>query len=272
MTDLKIIYFFLTFILLFNTTLEDNICNANYLCNECTFCSGDYSSCYFYHMLCKQWNGLWYASSYLDYSPFMKNTLTDLFDNDPINKNFCGQKDYTLTGDSTTDDIIIFNSQKKTFPTDKYIHCHYIINPKDMAKYSPNIYFQLSKNDESNEVRSLKFEFSNLYSYEDKDEIGIISYLTLQSDKEKKVNIETGKSIELFLDFLETNYNKPEDILQIKIVYENKEGTDNKSEIISAIGGVLAIIVIIGIIYCCCKGKKSEEPVGAVVVPVYSSS
>ena len=272
MTDLKLVYFFLTIILLFNTTLEANICNANYYCNEWTYCSGDYSSCYFYHMICKQQSGLWYVvSSSLEYSPFMKNTLTDLFDNDPINKNFCGQKDYTLTG-NLTDDIIIFNSQKKTFPTDKYIHCHYIINPKDMAKYSPNIYFQLSKNDESNEVRSLKFEFSNLYSYEDKDEIGIISYLTLQSDKEKKVNIETGKSIELFLDFLETNYNKPEDILQIKIVYENKEGTDNKSEIISAIGGVLAIIVIIGIIYCCCKGKKSEEPVGAVVVPVYRSS
>ena len=173
-------------------------------------------------MLC--YENIFFWSTSLTYSPFMENTLTNLFDNDSINTNFCGQKDYILEGNST-DDIIIFNSKTKTFPTDKYIHCHYVIDPKNKFKNEPYIYFQILKNDQSNEARTLKFEIFNLYTdvnEHDKIKISAFSHSDLRPRKQDYINLRTVDIIEIFFDFTDKNYKKPDELLQIKIFYNNK--------------------------------------------------
>jgi hypothetical protein len=185
-----------------------------------------------------------------------------------VNNIFCGQINYVLDGDKT-DDIIIFNSQKKTFPNDKYLHCHYIIDPRNKAKHLPYLYYELSKNNESNEPRLLKFEFSTIYTYTDKDDIvETITNSKLRSSNTLKANLEKGKIIDVFLDFLDVNYNKPEEILQLKIVFENKSGengnSSNTGTIAGSISGVLGGLVLIGIIaYCCCSKKQNQTDTDA---------
>ena len=228
-------------------------------------------------MLCYE-NAFFWSTS-LTYSPFMKNTLTNLFDNDSINTNFCGQKDYILEGNST-DDIIIFNSKTKTFPTDKYIHCHYVIDPKNKFKNEPYIYFQILKNDQSNEARTLKFEIFNLYTdvnEHDKIKISAFSHSDLRPRKQDYINLRTVDIIEIFFDFTDKNYKKPDELLQIKIFYNNKaykageSGESDEDEVNNgnssklgtiggSIGGALIVIVaIVAIAYCFCSNRQANE-------------
>lgn len=142
------IIFFILYILVPNT-IEETICNSDYNCNRCTYCgtsTNNFTSCFYYNMFCSQ-------DYKLTYSPFMRSTLINFFQNDSSITSFCGQKEYII--DNTTEEVIIFNSKDKNFIKDKYIHCHYYINTENVTQYRPYFYFTLSKNMNSTEPRNL---------------------------------------------------------------------------------------------------------------------
>ena len=251
--------FFILYILVPNT-IEEYICESVYRCDTCNYCgtsTNNYTSCFYYNIFCKN---EYYK---LTYSPFMKSTLINIFQNDSSITSFCGQKEYII--DNTTDEVVIFNSQDKNFIKDKYIHCHYYINTESVVEYSPYFYFSLSKNMNSTEPRNLKFELSNIYKKsDDSEEIELLSHSQLRPKNNFKINIETEKTVEIFLDFLESNYTQPEEILEIKfIIFDKKSSSSSSSSnaatIGGAIGGILCLIIIGGVAYYCCCGKSESN-------------
>lgn len=82
-----------------------------------------------------------------------------------------------------------------------------------------------------------------------------------------KIFLETVKTIEIFLDFLELNYTQPEEILEIKLIIFDKESSSsssssNASTIGGAIGGLCCLIIIFGVAYYCCCGKSKSKNEG----------
>lgn len=192
----------------------------------------------------------------ITYSPFIKSQYIALFESDSEIATFCGQKEYTLKDQENS--FSLLNTQDKAFPQNKYIHCHYIINSE--IKYS-TIYFTLSKNSKSNEIRNLKFEISNIYTYSNgKEESESISHSHLRSYTSLKANLDETKKLEIFVDFLELNYQQPEEIFEIKIdIVKNDDSSSSNIGIIGgSIGGALGgIVLIIGIYYCFCRRETN---------------
>ena len=81
-----IIFFMFSFFIL--NTLENNTCTSDYYCDDCEFCgtsTNNFTSCFYYNMLCKK---DYYT---ITYSPFMQNSLTNFFKNDSDLTTFCGK-------------------------------------------------------------------------------------------------------------------------------------------------------------------------------------
>ena len=92
----SILFIYLIFNLLVQQTVE-RICDKSFYCGFCSFCgesSNNYTSCFYYNMLCKT-NPLGQVEGY-HYSRFLKNTLINLFKNDSDITNFCGQEEYNF--------------------------------------------------------------------------------------------------------------------------------------------------------------------------------
>ena len=275
------IYFIIRFLLLyflFKKSIEKD-CDPNTFCHSCTFCgatTNNYSSCFYYNMLCKQSDGS-YIYIITKYSPFMKNTLTNLFQSDPDITSFCGQEEYKF--ENLTNEIIIFNSKDIKFPKDKYVHCHYSLMTKNVVEYEPILYFRLSNNKNSTELRRLKFELTNFYIYSDEDEdIVTVNYSNFSPNNYKK-KIQKEKMVEIFLDFMGLNYEQPEAILEIKINFakikdppsslsafpSSSSSSFDKATVFGSIGGSLVLICIICFaIFYCTKSKQNSEVVGVI--------
>ena len=241
---------FFIFNTLYQITISSNICNSDYNCNNCEYCgqqANNYNSCFYYQMLCKE-------NYVITYSPFIKTQYTTLFESDSEIAAFFGQKEYTLRDQENG--FTLLNTQDKTFPRDKYIHCHYIIN-KEIENSS--IDFKLSKNSKSNELRNLKIEISNIYSLSNgKEESESINHSRLRKYSSLNANLYDYKKVEIFVDFLELNYQQPEEIFEIVINLSNDNSDSSSSSnggiIGGAIGGIAGLALIGGIAYCfCCK-------------------
>ena len=183
------IIFFFIFSFLVSNTIENSICTSDYSCNRCDYCgtsTNNFTSCFYYNMLCSQ------GFYTITYSPFMKNTLISLFQQDSYVTSFCGQKEYNI--DNTTDEIIIFNSRDKNFAKDKYLHCYYLLNTENVIQFNPYLYIELSKNQNSKEPRDLKFELSNIYTKSDDTEsTGSINHSRLRPSNSLKIFLENEK-------------------------------------------------------------------------------
>ena len=201
----------------------------------------------------------------LTYSPFMKNELTSFFKDDSDLTTFCGQKEYTFENDN--DEIIIFNSENKTFPKDKYMHCHYTITIGNITQRDLYLYFDLLKNTNSQEPRNLNFLYMIIFKVpDDNEEVESITHEDLRTKNTWYTRLDDEYAVELFLDFLELNYLNPEEIFKIRLINIKSSSLSSSSSSINGIiaGSVITVVVIIiilGIIFnCCCKGKKEEEP------------
>ena len=256
--------YFTIFILIFNSfipnTLEKDTCTSSYFCNDCDFCgasTNNFTSCFYYHMLCKK------DYNSITYSTFMKNSLINFFKNDLELTTFCGKKEFKF--ENNIDEIIIFNSQNKSFPKDKYIHCHYSITNLDITKNENYLYYDLLKNEDSKEPRNLKFKLSNIYKQNNTESIGTWEHDELRRKKSPYTYLDAEKEVEIFLDFLELNYSNPEEILRIRLVREknpnlfySSSSSSNGLTIGGAIVGSILLIIIFCIIYYCCKDKNIE--------------
>ncbi len=56
----------------------------------------------------------------------------------------------------------------------------------------------------------------------DKIKINAFSHSDLRQSKQYYINLRTVDIIEIFFDFTDKNYKKPDELLQIKIFYNNK--------------------------------------------------
>ena len=274
------IYFTIIFCIFNFITSENYTCTSDYNCINCNFCgisTKNFTSCFYYHMLCKENNKI-------TYSPYIKNELTNLYENDSDITKFCGQKEYNI--DNMNYELIIFNSQNKNFTKNKYIHCHYVLKRENMDK-KPYLYFEITKNDNSKEIRKLQFQISNIY----KESSDIESSESLNHDTIRKNNflrayLETTKTVDIFVDFLELNYTQPEEILKISLIDINKKLSSSSSSaktsvtILSTISSAIIFILFICLIYyCCCKREHSSggnttptpndtSKVAAVIIPL----
>ena len=261
-----IVYMVISFI---QNSIENNTCTTSYFCNDCDFCgasTNNYTSCFYYHMLCKK---DYYT---ITYSPFMKNTLINLYKNDPDLSVFCGKKEFKF--DNNIDEIIIFDSQNKTFPKDKYIHCLYSIDNLDITQNKIYIYYDLLKNTNSKEPRNLQFYISNIYKQNNSETVGTIVHDNLRRKNTMNAHLNEEKGVDIFLDFLELNYYHPEEILKIRLVKvknqkSSSSSSNNAATIGSSIGGAVGLLLICFIICYCCKNKKAESP---NVTPAYNNT
>jgi len=108
--------------LFIQNTLENKICTSDYYCDDCEYCgssTNNFTSCFYYNMVCR------YSYLGLTYSPFMKNSLINYYKTFSDLTTFCGKSEIKFGNNDN--EINIFDSQKKTFPKDKYIHCYYSI-------------------------------------------------------------------------------------------------------------------------------------------------
>lgn len=253
-----IIIYMVTFFI--QNSIEKNNCTISEFCDDCDLCgasTNNFTSCFYYHIFCKK---DYYT---ITYSPFMKNSLINFFKNDSDLIEFCGKKEYKF--ENNIDEIIIFNSQNKTFPKDKYVHCLYSINNLDITQNKIDIYYDLLKNANSKEPRNLKFRISNIYKKQNTESVGTTAHDDLRKKNNMNINLNEVKSVDIFLDFFELNYNHPEEILKIRLVNvknlkssSSSSSSNNGTTIGSIIGGIAGLILIFIIIGCCCKGRKAE--------------
>ena len=271
-----IILFLLNFFI--PNTLENKICTTKYYCNNCEYCgasANNFTSCFYYNMVCKNNN---YK---LTYSPFMKSSLINYYKTFPDLTTFCGKNEINFGNNN--DEIIIFNSQNKTFPKDKYIHCHYSINIGNITERKLYLKFDLIKNSNSKEPRNLNF--NNIFIFKALDRKEIVESIDQDNVRRKNsldIYLDVENEVEIFLDFLELNYNDPEEILKIKIFNvqtqskESSSSSGNGETIGGVIGGIAGVIILCAIIYCCCKSKtntsttysKNTTPSSTNFVPV----
>ena len=150
---------------------------------------------------------------------------------------------------------------------------------KNVVEYEPILYFRLSNNKNSTELRRLKFELTNFYIYSDEDEdIVTVNYSNFSPNNYKK-KIQKEKMVEIFLDFMGLNYEQPEAILEIKINFakikdpsssssafpSSSSSSFDKATVFGSIGGSLVLICIICFaIFYCTKSKQNSEVVGVI--------
>lgn len=164
---------------------------------------------------------------------------------------------------NNNDEITIFNSKNKTFPKDKYAHCHYSINIiGNITQRKLYLNVNLLKNSNSKEPRNLKFNSIIIYKSLDgtEDTISINEENARKNTWSVYLNNENG--VEIFMDFLELKYNDPEEILEIKLINLQKKSSSSSSGDEATIGGVAGgiagCIILLIIIYCCCCANKTE--------------
>ena len=280
---------FLIFNFLIHKAIEEE-CDSTAFCDSCTFCgelTNNYTSCFYYNMLCKKGSPLSVVNLLLptlDYSPAMKNKLINLFKSDPDITSFCGQEEYNF--ENLEKEIIIFNSKDKKFPKDKYVHCHYSLMTKNVVEYEPYIHFQLSNNKDSIELRKLKFQLINFYINSDDagdENFELIKYSDFSSSNHRQNALRKEKKVEIFLDFTGLNYEQPDTILEIKIKFNkikdlspsssssspssspssSSSSSSNITTIIGAAGGGggLFLIIIVIVIFLCCRRPKNTSNV-----------
>ena len=264
-----IILFLLNFFI--PNTLENEICSSQYYCDNCEYCGAsgnNFTSCFYYNMVCKN---NYYK---LTYSPFMKSSLINYYKTFPDLTTFCGKNEINFGNNN--DEIIIFNSQNKTFLKDKYIHCHYSINIGNITERKLYLKFDLLKNSNSKEPRNLNFNFIFIFKALD----GTESVESIDQDNVRRKNsydiyLDAENEVEIFLDFLELNYNDPEEILKIKIFNvqaqskKSSSSSGNGETIGEVVGGIAGLIIICAIVYyCCCKNKTNTASRPNKVVPV----
>ena len=232
-----------------NVNAAGNKCDPNTNCNNCAYCGGStksYSSCSYYNIFCYKLN---YFTTENTYNLYYKNEYINYFDKDNEIKNFCGQSDYSL---DSQQEFTLLNTQEKTFPKSKNVHCHYTITKNGETK-SPLLEFSMAKNEKVNENRHLQFQISNIFKYDSgKEEPVSYSYTKVQSSP-YKYSLDDVKQVEIFIDFVESGYKQPEEIFQIKVSFESKSNS-LAIGIGSAVGGIVALFIFGCIIYaCCCK-------------------
>jgi len=264
--------------LFIQSTLEKNTCTSNYYCDDCEYCgasTNDFTSCSYYHMVCK------YSYLELTYSPFMKNSLINYYKTFSDLTTFCGKSEIKFGNNNN--EINIFNSQNKTFPKDKYIHCYYSIKIANLTQRKLYLNFDLVKNSNSKETRNLKFNFIIIFKEPD----GTENVVSINQDNVRSRNtwekyLNNENEVEIFLDFMELNYFDPEEILKIKLINfktqskKSSSSSGNGGAIGGSIAGVVGLIIIGAIIYYCCNKKQKTtqdipKPKGYVpgLVPVY---
>jgi len=247
------IYFFICFC---NVITSADICDIDHSCKSCTYCAkknNNYNSCFYYNIFCYEASGMLLLYKDYKYSQFYKNEYIQNFEKDNDIKSFCGQKEYSL---DSQEDFTLFDSNGKTFPKNKNMHCHYIITKSGESK-SAELEFRMSKNEKVNENRHLKVQISNLIKYESKkdDEPKFYSNSQIQSSPLKYLLTEVTK-IEIFIDFLESGYNQPEEIFQVKVTFEKEESSKSYAAAIGGgIAGVVGLLILIGLGYYCCCSK-----------------
>ena len=242
------IYFFICFC---NVITSADICDVDHNCNNCNYCgknTKNYNSCYYYNIFCYETSGSFFLYKNYKYSQFYKTEYTQNFEKDNDIKSFCGQIEYSL---DNQEGFTLFDSNGKTFPKNKNMHCHYIININGESK-NAELEFKMSKNEKANEDRHLKVIISNLIKYNSKneEEPQFYSNSQIHSGPLNYALSEITK-IEIFIDFLESGYNQPEEIFQITVNKDSKKSY--AGTIGGAIGGFLALLLIICLgYYCCC--------------------
>ena len=246
--------------LFIQNTLENNTCTSTYYCDDCEYCgvsTNNFTSCFFYNMVCR------YSYLTLTYSPFMKNSLINYYKTFSDLTTFCGKSEIKF---GNNNEINIFNSQNKTFPKDKYIHCYYSIKIANITQRKLYLNFDLVKNSNSKEARNLNFNFIIIFKEPDGTEnIESIDqdYLRSRNTVEKYLNNEN--EVEIYLDFMELNYLDPEEILKINLINFKTQSKKSSSSsgsgaaIGGGLGGVVGLIIIVVIIYYCCCNKKQAS-------------
>jgi hypothetical protein len=193
----------------------------------------------------------------------MKNSLINYYKTFSDLTTFCGKNDIKFGNNN--DEIIIFNSKNKTFPKDKYAHCHYSINIGNITQRKLYLNVDLLKNSNSKEPRSLEFNSIFIFKTLDgKEDAVSINQENVKSKNTYDVYLNEENEVEIFLDFLELNYNDPEEILEIKLINfktqskKSSSSSGNGGTIGGVIGGIAGLIIICAIVYCCCCKNKAE--------------
>lgn len=260
----------LFFIICFYNVNSADICDNDHKCNNCDYCgknTKNYQSCSYSNMFCYEAYGMLLLYRDYTYSQFYKNEYIEYFEKDDEIKSFCGETEFS-TGNGKG--FTIFDSQDKIFPKNKNIHCHYILNLNGESNY-PVLEFKISKNEKVNEDKNLKFKISNFITYNSKEELKFHSYTDIKTSPLKYTFTE-AKKIEIFIDFLESSYNQPEEVFQIivNVDKEEEESTNsNGAAIGGGIAGVVGFIIIIGIVGYCCSSSKSYSGNARITVVQY---
>ena len=266
----------LCFIILIYQGYCKSLCNSSLECDLCDYCgfeSKDYTSCLYKNIFCKN-------NSKIIYSPILKEDYISFFDIDNDLDDFCGQVEYEL--DDYEEAITIFTSKNKTFPKNKMIRCHYLIDSANNNKNFPFLEISTINSSESNESEKLNAEVNVIFSLKDSDseEIEVINSSKL-SDKFYKNSLKYYSKLEIFLDF-EPTQGSQKDILEIKINFNEKfynsnnryystyygddystsvsVNTDSSTGIIvGIILGVTALVCGVILSICLCGGKSESN-------------
>ena len=270
-----------TYILLLScikTILLQNInpkplCNSNYNCTECESCLSEiqnYESCYYYNLFCKN-------NSQILYSSFLKNEYIQFFDGIPEMNSFCGKKKFVIG--NKKDEIIIFDGRNKTFPRVENIHCHYLIDSVNNNSLYPFLEIKKTKNSEINEEDTgLEIGINNILTLSEGELAEAINCSKLSNTTYYRRYLHKVESLEIFVDFSEFEYGLLQDILEIKIIFENNifnssnlyysksynssnstsSSSSDSKDVFYGIGVVAAIAVLGLLIYCCCFKKERE--------------
>ena len=274
----RIYIFFICFCKVITSTV---ICDGDKRCNFCDYCGKDtknYDSCFYYNIFCYDSSSINLFYNYYKYSLFYKKEYIQYYEKDNDIISFCGQTEYSL--DNQEENFTLCDSCEKTFPKNKNMHCHYIIT-KSEESISVEIQFK-TKNENVNEDRHLNVTISNLIKYDSKDEEEINIYSNSKIHRSPITYMFTDISkIEIFIDFLESDYNQPEEIFQIKFYINKKDKTDsnkdkedlnndeedsskdkkdssNKETILGSAGGIIGLLIL-GLLICYCCRKKEDD-------------
>ena len=253
----ELIFFF---ICLYYANASNALCHIKQNCNYCDYCgkeTNNYESCSYYNIFCYN-SYVWTSES--SYSQFYKKEYIEYFDKDNEIKSFCGTAEFLLDNKTLNKtDLTIFDSQEKIFPKNKTMHCHYSITTIGEANHNPKLEFKMLRNENVNEDRHLQFQISNIIKYNsEKEELESYSQSQIQR-RSATFDLTRSTKFEIFIDFLESGYNQPEEIFQIKVSFSHHKEESSKSigsTIGGVVGGIGGLIVIVGVVAYCCRKKE----------------
>ena len=239
--------------------MGNEICNYHNDCT-CSYCgedSNNYASCDYINLFCEEGTNI-LTNKFTNY----QNRYLNTFKTERDAETYCGTQKSAIKEDKKETVII---KTGNSYTQGSKIHCHYkvIYNSfwNSYKDYNPLMTYEISGEGDN----KIKFNLIVIYHSSTEDITEIITDDELRNNPYYD-NVSEYDTVELFLDFKENDYSHYNEVFNVKVKLELKQGETQEDDfwlngegIGGIIRGIVVIFIIIGVAAYCCRKEKTYE-------------